>query len=121
MRRRHTEGVTQLGTEANPLHVKPLSSFSQTGLPKSDCAYAAGANAGIMSAIPRPMVAMPSEIIKREPIFDSVSGSGHVTARERRRPARMMSLQPQIVGSDLAGHPHQQLSALSRLDRRLSP
>jgi hypothetical protein len=23
----------------------------------------------------------------------------------------MMSLQPQIVGSDLAGHPHQQLSA----------
>ena len=113
MRGRHAEWMAELGAEANRLHGEILSAFSQTGLPKSDCADAAGANARVMSAIHRPVVAMPLQIVQRQPMFDGVPGGRHVTTRDRRRPARMVSLQPQIVGSDPVGHPHQHISARS--------
>jgi hypothetical protein len=57
------------------------------------------------------MVAMPSQIVERQPAFDGLPGGGHVTARDRRRPTRMVSLQLQIVGSDPIGHSHQHISA----------
>ena len=103
--------MAELGAEANRPHAETLSAFSQTGLPKSDSAAAAGANARIMSAIHRPVVAMLPQIVQRQPMFDGFPGGYDVTARDRRRPARMVSLQPQIVGSDPVGHPHQHISA----------
>ena len=66
-----------------------------------------------MSPIHRPVVAMPSQIVKRQSVFDGVPGSGHVTARDRRRPTRVVSLQLQIVGSDPIGHFYQHISARS--------
>src|SRR5215218_948250 len=60
---RQTEWVAELVAEADGLRAEILSTFSQTGLPKSDCAVAAGANAGVMSTIHRPVVAMPLQIV----------------------------------------------------------
>jgi hypothetical protein len=58
------------------------------------------------------MLAMLLKIVQRQPVLDGVPADRYLATRECRRPARMVGLQPQIVGSDPVGHRHQDISAL---------
>ena len=103
-----------LGSRAPQILLNACSRFEKIALAES-------------SKPTRPNIpAMPPEIIQRQPVFDVVPADRYLATRERRRPACMVGLQPQIVGSNPVGHRYQDISTLRgaaahRVDHPIGP